>query len=432
MKRVLILTFDFPPQGGVGVVRVTKFVKYLPLYGWEPVVVTSDTLWNPDPSLLAEIPPEVPVYRVPWPATLKRLLPQTAQAALGSPAARPGLSGRMKQAAKRWLRALILPDLTRLWTYGARGVCRQALADHPCDAMVSTSPPNAIHLLGRWIHEQTGLPWVADFRDVWSVADSPWMLESGPVNRWRHRQLERGVLRTCQRAVVMTEAIAERTTAVFGPWVAHKLSVIPNGFDAADFAIPASPSPKDELEVLYLGSIVQKRTQNALPEGLRLAWEQYREALQGVRVRFIGLLDPGYAQRLRAAAPLVELESPMPHKEAVQRMQNATALLLVQGDSVEERMIYSSKFYEYLAAQKPMLGIVPEGVARDFILREGIGTVAHPDRPQEIAEALVALVTALRTDANRFRPAPELVARFERRALTGELAKVLDEIAVGG
>lgn len=426
MKRVLILSFDFPPQGGVGVVRVTKFVKYLPQFGWEPVVVTSDTLWNPDPSLMQELPPGLKVVRVPWPAALRRLLPKDAGTALGQPG-RASLRGQVKGTAKRLLRALILPDLTRLWNAKATRAAEQVLEDTPCAAMVSSSPPNAIHLLAQRLHARTGLPWVADFRDVWSVADSPWMLAAGPVGRWRHRRLERGVLRACQRAVVVNEAIAERTAAVFGPWVAPKLMVIPNGFDAADFGPP--PPPAEELEVLYVGSIVDKRTQNALPEGLKLAWERERETLHGVRVRFVGLFEAAYRARLMEAAPLARVEEPVPHAEAVRLMQRAHALVLLQGDSVEERMIYSSKFYEYLAAGKPMLGIVPEGVARDFIQREGVGVVAHPHAPEEIAAALVKLVTTLRAEPTALRPAPELVARFERRELTRQLAQVLEAIA---
>ncbi len=427
MKRVLVLTFDFPPQGGVGVIRVTKFVKYLRQFGWESVVVTSDTLWNPDPSLLAEIPPDTLVYRLPWPGVLRRLLPQNAQAALGTPTQRVSWAGRLKGTAKRLLRALILPDLTRLWGWSAYRRALQVLEEHPCDALLSTSPPNAIHLLAKALHQRTGLPWVADFRDVWSVADSPWMQAAGPLGRWRHRQLERGVLRTCQKALVMTETIARQTEAVFGPWVAQRLEVLPNGFDAEDFS-PAELAAHSGIEVLYLGSILDKRTRNALPEGLRLAGERYSAELTGVQLAFAGLFDPAYAERLRAAGPLVRLEAPMPHAQAVRRMQQADALLLLLGDSQEERLIYSSKFYEYLAARRPILGIVPPGAAHEFILREGVGVVADPHDPEAIARALVTLVQALRQGEGRFAPAPELVAQFERRALTGRLARLLDAL----
>ncbi len=428
MKRVLILSFDFPPQGGVGVVRVTKFVKYLPQFGWEPVGVTSDTLWNPDPSLLEELPADLSVYRVPWPAALRRVLPRNPQAALGAPSTRASGSARLKATAKRLLRALILPDLTRLWTYKAYGVCRQALEAHPCAAMVSTSPPNSIHLLAQTVHARTGLPWVADFRDVWSVADSPWMQAAGPIGRWRHRALERGVLRACQRALMMTAQHAAQTEAVFGAWVRPKLMVLPNGFDAQDFSAVPEATPNDTLEILYVGTLLDKQARNALPEGLHMAWQQQAGALQNVRVRFVGLLDPAYRARLLAASPLVTVDEPVPHAEAVRLMQRADALLLVLSDTLEHRMIYSSKFYEYLAAGKPMLGIVPEGAARAFIIREGIGWVAHPDAPAEIAQTLLMAVQSLRAEARQYRPSPELVARFERRALTRRLAEILDEI----
>ncbi len=375
MKRVLILSFDFPPQGGVGVVRVTKFVKYLPQFGWEPVVVTSDTLWNPDPSLLEELPADLSVYRVPWPAALRRVLPRNPQAALGAPSTRASGSARLKATAKRLLRALILPDLTRLWTYKAYGVCRQALEAHPCAAMVSTSPPNSIHLLAQAVHARTGLPWVADFRDVWSVADSPWMQAAGPIGRWRHRALERGVLRACQRALMMTEPVAAQTEAVFGAWVRPKLMVLPNGFDAQDFSAVPEATPNDTLEILYVGTLLDKQARNALPEGLHMAWQQQAGALQNVRVRFVGLLDPAYRARLLAASPLVTVDDPVPHAEAVRLMQRADALLLCEIGFAEIAFKLPCRFCQRCLQVRP-LRHHPNGLLQ--IAREAAGIGGHP------------------------------------------------------
>ena len=150
-KRVLIISFDFPPQGGTGAIRVTKFVKYLPEFGWKPMVVCSDTDWNPDESLARDVSPDVPVYRVGWPRWVRALRPGAPGITNHTMATttRAGWISSLKKAFVQAARRALVPDTNILWVNGALRVCEQVLREHPCEVVLTTSPPNSVHLVGR-------------------------------------------------------------------------------------------------------------------------------------------------------------------------------------------------------------------------------------------------------------------------------------------
>ncbi len=428
MKRVLIVTFDFPPQGGTGTIRVTKFAKYLPEFDWQPVVVCSDAMWNLDESLMRDVP-DVPVYRVGWPHGIATM--RSAPAKTPPPSARPsgktGLMSRLKQNLAQALRRALVPDMTVLWVGKAYQTCLQVLQKFSADAIVTTSPPNSIHLVGHKLHTRHKLPWVADFRDAWTVGNQA-LHNSGRLHFARQRRVERRILEACDRAFMVTTSLTQQTQQIFGPRVASKCLTITNGFDPEDFVGQPPAVASDKFVITYVGTILGPQVDNAFPEGLRLALEQSAAFRNAIQVRFVGQLAPEYRARFAGLEAYVDIADFVAHDVAVRTMRQAHSLLLVLPNTELARMTFTNKFFEYLAARRPILALVPPGLISEIISQEQIGAVAMPDDAPAIAQALLKIFEAVRTRSDGYCPSDALLARFDRRELTRNLADVLNTV----
>lgn len=426
-KRVLIISFDFPPQGGTGAIRVTKFAKYLPEFGWQPVVVCSDTLWNPDESLARDVP-DVPVYRVGWPRLVQamRPAPPLLNAQAVSTQARLSRFSSVKYAWVQLARHILVPDTNVLWVRKAQYTCAQVLRTQPCDVVLTTSPPNSVHLVGQWIHSQFRLPWVADFRDVWT-AENPALHQLGRLNFMRQRQAERHILQTCDRAITVTKPLAQQTLAVFGAHLADKILTITNGFDPEDFANPQPDLDNSIFTIAYLGTMVGPWMENALPEGIRYALTHSESFRKHVRFRFVGELGAAYRARLAGLDGNVEISSYVPHTTAIDIMRRSHLLVLTLSDTQLAGMTYTNKFFEYLAAQRPILAIVPPGLIRNIIEKERLGWVASPNDAQAIGKTLLTIFDSMYTHSETYGASEALLNRFNRRELTRQLATILDQ-----
>ncbi len=431
MKRVLIVTFDFPPQGGTGAIRVTKFAKYLPEFGWQPVVVASDTLWNPDESLAQEVT-HVPVYRVGWPRWVKATRSNPTQSSAYStktsgPIRVPSLKKRLVQIVRR----VFVPDVNVLWVRNAFHACLKVLREFPCDAVMTTSPPNSVHLVGYKLHTRLGIPWVADFRDAWTAAN-PALRRLGRIHFARQRQVECQILEACDRAIMVTEPLMQKTRQVFGQQVASKCITITNGFDPHDFTLfSLALPPQDRFVITYVGTVLGPRTKNAFPEGLRLALMQNEIFREKALVRFVGQLDPLYRARFDGLEDNIEIVNMVAHKRAIEMMQATQLLLLLLPNDEEGRLSFTNKFFEYLAARRPILAIVPPGVVSEIVMQYKIGSVAPPDDIPAIAQTLLTLFEQVSAQPEEYSPSETLLACFDRRRLTQSLAEVLNQVTKG-
>ena len=253
MKRVLIISYYWPPTGGSGVQRWVKMCKYLPGEDWQCVVCTPD---NPerlatDASLLRDIPPETEVLRLPIRepyAAYRRLTGRGS----GKGAGINPINAQRKSLIQKillFLRAnLFIPDPRRGWVGPAERFLRSYLKEHPVDALVTTGPPHSMHLVGLRLHRALGIPWVADFRDPWTKM---FYFKHLPLLPWARRsqeRLEQAVLDEASAVV----AVSPRVQADFQARTRTQVELITNGFDEDDFAAPA-PSPDGKFRIVHAG-----------------------------------------------------------------------------------------------------------------------------------------------------------------------------------
>jgi glycosyltransferase involved in cell wall biosynthesis len=404
-RRVLIVAYYFPPLGGIGSVRVAGFAEHLPSYGWDPTVLAPrDGAFHRDPDLSF---PEDRVIRsraVELSRSGKRML------RTGGDDVRPASVGRLGGALRTAARAIAYyPDAQVGWYPAAVRSGRRAMRVQRYDAIFSSSVPITAHLIARRLHRRTGTPWIAEFRDPWS-AGLP-----GRVARARAARLERSLTAETAGLVMTSPSWATRFSEEWG----RPVSVITNGQDGVPPAPPASAS--DEFAVAYLGSYYP-----ALQD-LGGVWAAIRHLTEaGVsapdRVRFIGEPDPAAWSELRAQGleALVEVTGFLPHDEAMARLSSASVLLLAgpRDAAGTGRGIIPGKVFEYLATGLPILYVGATECDVADLLREFDGChICAPNDVQGIAAAL---------RESRGRRHTRDLARFTRRALTGELARLLD------
>jgi glycosyltransferase involved in cell wall biosynthesis len=375
-RRVLVLTYYFPPSGGPGVQRVLKFAKYLPTCGWTPVVLTVEEGTYParDPSLWQDVPASAEVHRTAsWdPYQLyARLTGQSREEAVVQGSVK-GEETSFTHILAQWVRAnVILPDARVGWVPFAVWRGWQLLADGGVDAILTTGPPHSTHLAGAALQALTGTPWVADFRDPWTDINYYQELPHTRWAQWLDAALERLVLLRARAVTTVSPSwrdLLSRKVQKNGR-SSRRFSVVQNGFDTDD--IPRSPArpAADAFELTHVGSLYASRNPEALWRALRRLLDMHDSMT--LRVRLVGSVDPNVSRSLEAHGLMsITTHVPyVPHAEALTYMRQAGLLVLSIESFPEANGMMTGKIYEYLASGRPVVGIGPPGGDAAALLR---------------------------------------------------------------
>jgi glycosyltransferase involved in cell wall biosynthesis len=407
-QRVLMFAYYFPPLGGGGVQRTLKYVKYLPEEGFDSTVIAGGARAYKlrDGGLLSEVPPGTVVIRA-------RAVPlQQAQWKLDGALRRARLPTGLVDGAL-WPDALIGWLPAAVW-HGLR----VARTRRP-DVLYSTSKPETAHLAALIVHKMTGIPWVADFRDAWT--QNP----SGPASADRGRlaaasaRLERTVVANASFVTIVDESFDVLDLADGDP----RRVVIRNGVDADDFP-PLDPGSgsAEHFRLSHVGSLYGSRDAAPVFAALRDLLERDRIDRDRFEVRIVGHINLPNADL--HAVPITFLDY-VDHETAVAEMAEASALLLYQAPPSRAS---SGKIYEYLATGRPVLCVAdPANLAYRLVQDVGGGIAADASDVASIAAAIEHLVEDWSLGKRTVAPAvrEEVLRRFSRRTLTGELAMVL-------
>ena len=426
MRRLLVLCYFYPPLGGGGVHRVLGFTRHLPRHGWECTVVCADAgdYWVSDESLLAGVPRATEVIRVRGGSALSAWLGLTRAA-----------SGRRSTRAFSGLRKLsdwwLIPDSYVGWSRRARAAAERRARRGGFDAMLSSSPPDSVHLAALAVHRRIGLPWVADFRDPWvglhfRMPPSAW-------HRARHAALERAVLEGAD--VVLT---ASRThmdgIAARGAERPRRVVHLPNGFEpeaAPSASAPAASGGRERFDLLFTGTLAQMPDAEVLLEALHDWFARHPEARRRVRARFAGPYETGYEDRAIALGlkGIVEFLGPRPHAESLALQRGAGVLLLWKPRNYPTMV--PGKLYEYLDSGRPVLAVLPPGDEAGALVERAGGEVVAPGDRAALAARLERRYSAWKAGEAGPSARPAWLAEHTRERLAARLAGVLDEL-VGG
>lgn len=434
MMRVAVVSYWYPPMRTIASLRVAKFVKYLPEFGWDPHVFTVAPLTTRY-TAAGELPDEAPpghVHRVPDPS-LHALVDRVSRRRAAAPrAAAPasGVSaGRLKAAAYRVYREVACtPDETWPWLRHYRAIRAMAERAH-VDLVFSTSPPATAHLLARRLARDLGRPWVADLRDPWADMHT---LDRSAARGWVDRVLERRTLRAAAALTTVSTPMAERFAADY----AAPVHVIMNGYDETDVPADVQVEPeRDRFALVYTGMLYEgRRTPQLVFEALRHLQTRGQVDLSRVVVKLFGRNLDIAERELRAFPELassVHLGGEIGYRDALIEQRRATVLLQLEWPDPRARGVLTGKLFEYLFAARPIVAIGPHGGEMERILTAtGRGTLS--ETVEELAEAIrVRYERFCAGGPEQIDTAAAPLTQFSRKAMTAKLADVFRSACEG-
>ncbi|MCF7805763.1 MAG: glycosyltransferase family 4 protein [Candidatus Marinimicrobia bacterium] len=433
-KTLLVLTYYFPPAGGPGVQRVLKHVKYLPEFGWDPVVITVDGGDFParDASLADEIPNDVPVFRVPAlePYSLYRKFTGKSEdehIPVGTLAKEDANTGLTERVA-RWIRAnLFVPDARIGWIWPVIRRASNVIPRYKVDAILCSSPPHSVHLAAYRLARKFNLPWIADLRDPWTDIYYYQELNRSRLTRSLDRYLERKVFKSPDGVLTVSPSLVDQIQSRAAN---QKVTLLPNGYDAGDFDRSVSHS-YERFTLSYIGNLKANQNPPALWKAIGKLIEQIPGFADDFQLYLTGKTHPQVETLLEkyGLADYVKIDGYVPHHEATRRMQSAGALLFIVPDAEDNEGILTGKLFEYLAAGRPIFSIgPPDGDAARILKDAEAGSMLNYSDETNFVESLGKLYRHWKNqDMETFLPNLHEVQRFERSEQSRILSVLLEE-----
>lgn len=363
MKKVLIITYYWPPSGGAGVQRMLKFVKYFPYFGIEPIVITVDekkaSYQIVDKSLIGDIPANTTIYKT---STFE---PFEFYKLLGNKKEIPhsGFANETKpslfQKIMRFIRGnLFIPDARKGWNIYAYKMAKEIIENQKIDAIITSSPPHSTQLVGLKLKNEFNIKWICDLRDPWTDIYYYKQMYHTIWAKSIDSEYERKVLENSDAVIVVSESIRDLFKQKTKKNIENKIFVIPNGFDEDDFE-RNNNIESDEFLISYTGTFADIYVIDGFLEAFHNFVLEFSKSK--IKLRFIGKISESLKFKVNKLNlnDFVEFKEYLPHKDSVNELLKSSLLLLIIPKMERNEGILTGKLFEYLGSYKPILCIGP-------------------------------------------------------------------------
>lgn len=422
-KPILIITYYWPPSGGAGVQRWLKFTKYLPDYGWDPIVFIPE---NPDfdqkdHSLEKDINPSIEVLKFPiWEpyGIFKRL---TGKKELKQGQVLESGSGGFFKKLSIWVRGnFFVPDPKIFWVKPSADYLMSILETNKIKHIITTGPPHSVHLIGKKLKlRNPAITWVADFRDPWSQWDILKRMRISPFIWKRHLKLEQEVLRMADAVLATGPTAAEEFNALG----ARKTHFVTNGFDASDINMESVKANESKFVVSHLGMLSKHRN----PENL---WRILNDLCgdddfySALELRITGILSSEVEASISSHKRLrnkLATQSSVTHEQVYQEYLSSNLLLLLQTNDSGATSQLPGKLFEYLGAKRPILAIGKEGNDISKIIADcSAGQSFQYDSNEDLKTFILQEYEAWKSGGGKWQFND--IEKYDRKHLTKELS----------
>ncbi len=428
MKRLLFISYMFPPIAGGGIQRPLKFVKFLPASGIQPVVFCPQkALWKASITENSEYP----------------FLKRTKTYRCGIRGLQRYFDLRFNQGHTRHIHYYFLAlkyiwslDFMSAWYFECRNEALRIAREEKVNCVFTTSPPHSVHLFGVYLKKNLNIPWIMDLRDA--MYDDPNRAPSLTLGFQSALQYlyEKKFYALADKIVTVSRPIVDSMQRRHpGLPIDSKSEIITNGFDEDDFIdLSSDQGDTNTLTITYTGSFMGKRSPEHFLAAIKLLIEQQAINASDLLIRFIGFSDERMLTIIRQFIPTVPLQilDFQPYRQTLQYQKNADLLLLVVGLNENEggSQIITGKFFEYIGAKKPIFALVPEGPLKETIEKGRFGFTAPPKEIPVIAEKFKTLYHQWKQQGSiPFNPDLRLRNKFTRKQLTEKLALAVNTIS---
>ncbi|MEW5675941.1 glycosyltransferase family 4 protein [Flavobacterium enshiense] len=424
MKKVLIITYYWPPAGGPGVQRWLKFVKYLPDFDIEPIVYIPENPTYPllDEKLLTDVPENVTILKnkIVEPYAWASMFSKKSTKKISSGIIPNQKKQSLVQKIMLWVRGnLFIPDARVLWVKPSVKYLSKYIEENGIDTIITTGPPHSLHLIGLQLKEQLNVKWIADFRDPWTTIGYHKALKLTKSSAEKHKALESKVMNTADFLLVTSPTTKKEFEAI----TTKPIHVITNGYDVENVG---RPTLDEKFTVAHIGSFLSERNPRVLWKALRELVKENEEFKNHLELKLIGATSQEVLDTITEfkLTDFVNNLGYVSHQEAVEQQRKSQVLLLIEIDSEDTKSIIPGKLFEYMVSERPILAIGPKDADFSVILQQtNTGTFALYDEKEKIKETILHYFN-LYLEKN-LKVYPVGLQQYSRKSLTKELANLL-------
>ena len=431
LKKFLFISYYYPPIQAIASMRSWKLAKYIREFGWEPIVLASasdsNTWTSPLPDVRVDRIENRPFLQSITKNVKSKLAVPQVSAARASNAPRMSYFRKKAYETARCARKTLTeifayPDDLADWRRKALIRGREILSSEKVELILSTAGPSSSHIVASTLSKETGIPWIADYRDLWTL--NHYFHRSNLRLFFEHR-LERSLLQSASAVIAVSEPLA----SIQSSFLRKPVHIITNGLDPEDYSLAQTKSSK--FSIVYTGTLYKgKQNPSPLFEALRLLIYKKRINPAKLEVHFYGA-DKHYLRNLLMGTGLddmVHLHDSIPFEECVRRQQSATILLFLNWNDLEQKGLYSGKIFEYLGARRPILAFPrnPDSVVDQLLERTNAGVLC--DTPEEIATQLKEWYDTFYSFGELpYNGVDEEIRKFDRRNQARQFAELFDQ-----
>jgi hypothetical protein len=430
MKKVLIITYYWPPSGGSQVLRWLKFSKYLPGFGWEPIIYTPE---NPEPqetdtSLIKEIPDNITVIKRPiWePYRYYRILNKKKKDEKISTAfISEKKSNIIIEKVSNFIRSnFFIPDARKFWIKPSFRFLKKYITNNTVDLIVSSGPPHSMHIIAYLLKKNLNIAWIADFRDPWTNIDYYKDLLLTCRADKKHRRMEKKVLTTADCILAIGPTMNEELIKTG----AKKVKTITNGFD--DYDLPAANIKHDrKFSITHVGSIPKSRNAEILWKALSELIKTQKDFGDNLQINLMGKVDYSVTDSLNKynLINFVTQHKYIPHLQALEKMTMSQVLLLLINNTQNAKAVLTNKFFEYLSVKRPILAIGPtDGDIANILESTKAGKISGFNDLNNIKKNILSYYNLYLI--NKLEINSENIDKFSRLNITKELVTTFQEV----
>ena len=423
-KKLLIITYYWPPAGGPGVQRWLKFVKYLPDFDIQPIVYVPENPTYPivDEGLLKEVSDKAIILknRIFEPYQFAGFLSKKETKKISSGIIPAAQKQSFLEKTLLWVRGnLFIPDARFFWVNPSVKYLKKYIQENQIDTIVTSGPPHSLHLIGLELKQSLNINWLADFRDPWTTIGYHKALKLSSYADKKHRQLEKAVLNGADTIIVTSKT----TKAEFKLLTHTPIEVITNGYDVENVAkLPLD----DKFTMAHIGSFLSDRNPSVLWEVLQELINENSLFAQYFQLKLIGKVSQEILDsiaRYNLTTNCINLGY-VSHVEAVQEQRKSQVLLLIEIDSPETKSIIPGKLFEYMVSERPIIGIGPkDSDFSEIITSTNTGVFFTYNEKERLKKTILSYFELYLE--KKLQVFPVGLQQYSRRSLTEQLSKLI-------